>query len=582
MVRVSLFVMAAALLAAPQRAASAKKDTLRTYSYAHYDGAAAYDEALAVACIEGIVNRDAPRLYVLSQRNEWAKYWYDKFSQKGWLAGRETVNLASFDDLVSWARPRIKGVVIWDVRVPATVNVATTLAGVENAVAADSAMAATLTQKYGLPVVKDLRGMFTGRETGSAKNDAYRWAIRELMDKGRCSTRRMCLFEDSYFTRGSGNVGYVVTRDLAVAQRCFVYDLSPWGDEQPKDDLGQKLGLDLETYHMLLASLHKQAADKHMTEVAGFFSFQKYSNVPGFPAKHEPVATEWENVYQISQYGCYQNTVADHCMNQSLHSQAPLPRLKQGRPKVKGKPERGKTYVCILMADYDSTTPLYEFMPNIWDNSYRGKMPLLWGINPNLTELYPDIVGHLYATRAPGDYFASDASAAGYFNPDVIKPEMLPLFTAHNKRFFKLCDMSIAPMVLDIALPTPAVKDAYRRFAPDGYATIIQDRYHDMKCLEVGEHLWKGMPVINLYNDAFTFNGYEAGAQIFSRVIKKSVGDEPGFYLFRIVWQNPETVYKAVEKLREMRPELDIEVLDGYAFFNYCKQSLEQSSSAVK
>ena len=52
--------------------------------------------------------------------------------------------------------------------------------------------------KWHLPVLHDLRGKFTGAETGSKKNDAYRWAIREYLAKGRCSSQLLCLFEDSF------------------------------------------------------------------------------------------------------------------------------------------------------------------------------------------------------------------------------------------------------------------------------------------------------------------------------------------------------------------------------------------------
>ena len=90
--------------------------------------------------------------------------------------------------------------------------------------------------KWRLPVLKDLRGLFTGAETGSRKNDAYRWAIREYLAKGYCSSKRLCLFEDSFSTRARGDIGYVVTRDWAVKNRAFVFDLSPWGDEKPQDD----------------------------------------------------------------------------------------------------------------------------------------------------------------------------------------------------------------------------------------------------------------------------------------------------------------------------------------------------------
>ena len=86
---------------------------------------------------------------------------------------------------------------IWDPTVPATVNVATTIAGVENAVVLSPELADSYLGTWKLPVLKDLRGQFTGTETGSKKNDAYRWAIREYLARGRCSAHRFCLFEDA-------------------------------------------------------------------------------------------------------------------------------------------------------------------------------------------------------------------------------------------------------------------------------------------------------------------------------------------------------------------------------------------------
>jgi len=66
-----------------------------------------------------------------------------------------------------------------------------------------------------------------------------------------------------------------------------------------------------------------------MTELTGFFAFSKYANMPDHKGAHEPVPTEWETVWLISHYNCYQNTVASDCFNQSFHSQAPRRPLKQ-------------------------------------------------------------------------------------------------------------------------------------------------------------------------------------------------------------------------------------------------------------
>ena len=542
------------------------KDALWLYEPAAQGTVAAYDEAMAAACLQGIINRDAPRVYLRPAYAPTPAYWLDTFSKDGgWLAGRERKPIANLDALIVLAGDRLKGAVIWDPAVPATINVATTIAGVKDCVVLSPELADQVLAKWKLPVIEDLRGRFTGAESGSKKNDAYRWAVREYLAKGLCSAHLLCLFEDAATSRAAGGTSYIVTRDWAVKNRSFVFDLSPWGDEKPKDDPDQAPGTDLATYHMILDEVLKQAAGNCMTEMTGFFSFWKYSNIPGFASKHEPVPTEWETVYLISPYNCYQNTVSSDCYNQSFHSQAPFTPLKQARPAPVGEVEN-KTYLCFLMADYDSATPLYDFLPKHWDDPNRGKLPLAWGINPNLIETYPDIVTRLYQTATPNDHFTSDASCAGYFNPNRIKPDQLPLFVKHNKKSFDATDMTIAPMVLDWDQPTSAVKDAFTQFAPDGFATIVMDM-HNTGGVAPKPQVWKGMPVTELLNHTCNYTSPKQTADAIWSVMKEHGKAQPAFYLFRIVWVSPTAVMDSLEVFRKEHPDMPIEVLDPYSFF---------------
>jgi hypothetical protein len=550
---------------------------LYTYTLAESGGVAAYDESLAVACLQGIINHDAPVLYVLSQKNSQPKFWLDVLSKDGrWLENREPKALTNLDALVALVGSALKGAVIWDPSVPASVNVATTIAGVENCIVLSPDLAERFLKRWHLPVLKDLRGAFTGAETGSKKNDAYRWAVREYLAKGLCSPHRLCLFEDSFVARERGDVRYIVTRDWAVKNRAFVFDLSPWGDEKPQDDPDQRIGLDLETYKLILTETQKQSAGKMMTEVDGFFTFFKYSNVPGHQSAHDPVPTEWESVWLMSPYNCYQNTVADSCFNQSFHSQAPRKPLKQIRSR-EIPPLEKKTYLCFLMADYDSATPLYDFLPAHWNDVARGKMPFAWGINPNLLETYPDLISYFYGTATAADTFTSDASAAGYMNPSRIHPEFLSLFVEHKRRFFREADMTIAPMVLDWNAPSAVVKDAFRKFSPDGFASIVMD-FHGDNGRAVTSQVWQGMPAMELINDACNFAGPEKTADILSDAISHRGNQMPGFYFFRVVWTDPSKTINTVAALRHKRPDLNLEVLGPDAFFGLFKKFQAQQN----
>ena len=544
---------------------------IHTYRFAAKSDAELYDEAVAVACLQGIINREAPVLYVQSHTGYLPEYWLSLFGQEGkWLQGRPLTEVTDIDELFKMAGTKVKGAVIWDPAVPATVNVATTIAGVEAGIVMSPEFAGTYREKWNLPVIKDLRNMFDGSQTGSAKNDAYRWAVENYIRRGKCYNHRLFISEDAYWARERGDISYVVVRDWAVQFGSFVFDLSPWADEVPADDPNQPLGTDKETYELILSETYKQTAGQEMTEIAGFFVFSKYAAMPDHPSAHEPVPTEWESVFLMSPYNCYQNTVASSCYNQSFHSKAPVGPFQQNK-EAKDKQLENKTYLCILMADYDSATPLYEFLYQFWNDPKRGEMPFIWGIDPNLVETYPDIIEYLYDTATPNDYFGADASAAGYMNPNRVHPEHLELFIEHNKKFYDQLDMTLSPMVLDWDEPTSAVKDAFTRFSPDGLATIVID-FHEGKGRHPEPHVWKGMPVIELHNGTGGVAPPEPNSKQMSAHIPASDAGKTSFHFYRIVWTSPSDAMKTVELVKQMRPELDIEVLDPYTFFKLFKE----------
>ena len=422
------------------------------------------------------------------------------------------------------------------------------------------------------------------QETGS-KNDAYRWAIRECLARGRCSSRLLCLFEDAFATR-RGEIGYVITRDWAVKNRAFVFDLSPSGDEPPGDDPAKRLGLDLETYKLVLAETLRQSAGNHMTEMTGFFVFSKYSDQPATGSADQEVPTEWESVWLISPYNCYQNTISSDCFNQSLHSQAPRQPLKQRRgTHAVGRRQpvalQNKTYLCFLMADYDSAMPLYEFLPRYWHDAQRGRIPLAWGINPNLVETFPDLFAYFYGTATADDTFTADASAAGYMNPNRVRKEYLPLFVRHNRQFFRDADMTIAPMVLDWDQPSPEVKDAFRQFAArrlcDHRAGHARRRRETPRPADLERNAG--------YRVAQRHVQLQRPGQLAS-IIANAVNGRgkvlPGFYFFRTVWVGPTTIANAVRALRREHADMDFEVVGPQAFFALFKESQERQVRAPR
>jgi hypothetical protein len=190
----------------------------------------------------------------------------------------------------------------------------------------------------------------------------------------------------------------------------------------------------------------------------------------------------------------------------------------------------------------------------------------------NLLETYPDLIAYFYSTASPLDTFTADASAAGYMNPNRIRAEYLPLFVRHNQRFFRETDMDLAPMVLDWDQPSAEVTDAFREFAPSGFATIVMD-LHGTGGKPPEPQVWKGMPVMELLNHTCNFENADQTAAAMAGVFKNQGDPVPGFYFFRIVWVNPTNIADTLDALRRQCPDLNVEVLDPHTFFALFKES---------
>ena len=167
----------------------------------------AWDDVHVVSALQGIVNRDTPQLYVFfvdRDRLDIDKYWLNKYRRKGqWLYRKETVTYNTIEDLVSAYAGYIKGVVLYDERVPSTSNVASAVAGAEDLLPirydldSESLYSRLVLKVKRRLINEDGSVMFTGSgvipgtnrsSTGSIKNDPYIWYIENYMKTGKCNT----------------------------------------------------------------------------------------------------------------------------------------------------------------------------------------------------------------------------------------------------------------------------------------------------------------------------------------------------------------------------------------------------------
>ena len=107
------------------------------YTYALSGGGSElYDYSLTIATLQGLYNRTAEhKLYITSSDIAASGSTLSMLSAGDrYLSCVEKIKIAKRDDLFSLAASCIESIAIWDTNVPATANVATTIAGVENGI----------------------------------------------------------------------------------------------------------------------------------------------------------------------------------------------------------------------------------------------------------------------------------------------------------------------------------------------------------------------------------------------------------------------------------------------------------------
>lgn len=587
-----------------------------------------YDTLILVTTLQGIVNRHRPQLYLIHDRSDGAgpdldSFWLDVYRQPGqpygWLARTEIVRLDSLSQLLETFAGSVQGVVVWDPAVPATLNVATTIAGIENlaVLRANSAIEAEVTAY--LAVQQSLLGLFGpgGRNgqtsSGSAKVEAYLWAKEKYLDTGRANPRFLAYLEDGWpatrysrqeMTRGGV---YALERDYVVQQRGFAFDLSPWPDEKPNDDPVQPPGADAAALEAILAAAERQAGGA-LIKVWGFIPwYEKYASPPGNgSSRHSPVDGEWESTWLFSRYGAYlQGGGGDvfglALANVSVHkfgsrpARRPFPSAPPEATLVGlgyltpgGEVAAGRAFIMFYAGDYDLAHPVYTLLGNLppapWLGSGRGQVPIAWGLNPALVEDIPAILGYLYATQSDQDYFVAANSGAGYLNPDALSQLALLRWLWRSRRFYTDYGYNVQGFLLNGkgAAMSQRRLDAFALLAPAGMLTP------DFEIDEPWPRLQFGAPLSAVQTETLP-DTPELAVEAVKSAYRRSLAEgRPPFLAFRSSFASADTLWEAANRLRDCQatgPVVDPDgtgrcpgytVVDPYTFFFLLERWLAQ------
>ncbi len=573
------------------------------------DPSRVYEAVQLAAVLQGIVNREKPRLYI--NFNPVDDFWLDICRRDyAFLQHAQVVELKSIEEAIETFKDDIEGVCVWDPNVPSTSNVATTVCGVENLLpvkydTADDSYMNMLTKKHGYEVKQDLMGKFTGEgiiaeterpSTGSAKCDAYIWANEKYLKSGLCDPTVMGFYCDAFWMSKPNDMKLsdtgVANLDYIVTNKGFVWDLNVFTDDIPRDDPTQRPGTDLETLKEILRAAYRETRGDKMIQVCGFTPWaMKYTSSKDAGGKYHAVHAEWMLVKVVSAYNAYLDADAIGIVsmaNASVYRHYPLPNrlIQNPAPTFEDMQAQGYidedgkianiNFVFHYAGDWDSAAWMYNLLPKYWADETRGQIGMGWPFNPNLIDRAPMIFDFVYETKTDNDYFYAGDSGAGYVNPtQVLEPRAISnlpsgrdTWVEHCKKYYRKLDYSMTGFLLN-GLSGVLTDESMEMFAPfsgDGIMTqthwLPEDRKH---------HFMLGDLLVAAKVRDIQFPVEKASEKI--SVHFKS--DEPTFTSFRSVLIGFNTYVALDKKMREDHPEMKIATVDAFEWFYLLKYHLD-------
>jgi hypothetical protein len=326
--------------------------------------------------LEGIVNREQPRLAcVYGSLQEGKLTWLNLHH----LSYTPVLGLTA----VQLYKTNITGLVVTDTNQPDTLNLATTIAGVNNELICDPSLLATLTNApYNLTIKDDLRGMF------SNKYQVYGYLYSNYWSQ--CTHRIIAGME----TNAAGDL-----RDYLIAVKSAVV----WLDPGVTNDA---------------AALAPFLAG--MTPVGGVY-------MGWWPSENNGLS--W-----IARYGI-PVLASDYFLNGSLFGG--VAQAITVPPIPPAPPLQNKVYVSIILSDGDNVQYMQHRMTTNWADPARGSVPIGWTVQPLAADMDPGMLSYFWSTATTNDCLVAGPSGAGYTRLNYWSPANIAAYTAASSPYLQ-------------------------------------------------------------------------------------------------------------------------------------------------
>lgn len=431
--------------------------------------ASTYADRVCAAALQGLVNRDQPRLFLdygiyddpsARRTNEVFmddEIWYGKY--RAMLGNQDQHNLdyyihehgvrvqpaKNLEEMILKYRHLLQGCVAWDATLPDTVNIALMLAAQESLLPVESG-SLDWALGLGLQVKHDLRNRWKDRV------DLYRWAFTNLFPL--CKPGEIACIEP-----GWQRPEFI---DYVVQNRLFVYSLS-----SQQKGLGSTLLLLLAFgpawLRELLFALRLDGPlsrwalkwlGNHSPEIELNNRIQqsvRSSTYPTIFGWHTQRDDELAFMLELSANGL--RLVPSHLAgNFSFHAR--VKPLGAADIQTKALPELDPqgVYLTFTLSDGDQLMMMSTGELGNWYSPNRGKVPFNWEVQPLLSEMAPALLEKYQRSASSTDCLIAGPSGAGY-----IIPPLAPDLPAYLRQTDQICQKA-GIKVVTTYVPDPPLR----------------------------------------------------------------------------------------------------------------------------
>ena len=352
-------------------------------------------EKAMLVSLQGLANRASPQLYIVHPKDfQWeiTEPLFEFYQRKHGVVFTE---VKTADEALALFAKHAKGYVIWEPAVSATMNVAFTIAGLEDALIVTEAQIAQV-EARGLKRIDDLRGRYTGQTDAQIYADAYSryWA--------RCT-------HDAIMLMG-GHVGAVrmpAMADWGVRQKMFFHDLSANPGRHPEEvALGKKLFSEMTPLGTVFGwhSYGKDTEEQHTTLLSSFgLKMEGLHNLPNLSFNCQFTFTpgfKFTNNHQVA-------------LDAKLTAEQ-------------------KVYVSFVQSD--------SIGIGVWTKPGRGKLPFGWQVTMNWSKFSPAALEYFHESATKNDYFIGGLSGPGYMYPNHIPADKFGPLMAEARALMEVLD----------------------------------------------------------------------------------------------------------------------------------------------